>query len=34
MRDELDDSIAADDWLLPQMTIVDGKIVYRQIDFQ
>jgi dihydroorotase len=33
-RDESGDSIAMDDWLLPQMTVKDGKIVYRQIDFQ
>jgi dihydroorotase len=33
-RDELGDSITVDDWLIPQMTILDGKIVYRQIDFQ
>jgi dihydroorotase len=33
-RDELGASITVDDWLLPQMTIIDGKIVYRQIDFQ
>lgn len=33
-RDERGDSVAVDDWLLPQMTILDGKIVYRQIDFQ
>jgi dihydroorotase len=33
-RDELGDSITVDDWLVPQMTILDGKIVYRQIDFQ
>jgi dihydroorotase len=34
VKDEHGDSITVDDWLLPQMTILDGKIVYRQIDFQ
>ncbi len=23
-----------DDWLIPQMTLLNGKIAYRQIDFQ
>jgi predicted amidohydrolase len=34
VKDQHGDSIVLDDWLLPQMTIADGKIVYRQIDFQ
>jgi len=34
VRDEAGDSITVDDWLLPQMTILGGKIAYRQIDFQ
>jgi predicted amidohydrolase len=34
IKDDLGDSITADDWLIPQMTILNGKIAYRQIDFQ
>jgi predicted amidohydrolase len=34
VKDQHGDSIVLDDWLLPQMTIADGRIVYRQIDFQ
>jgi len=34
VRDDAGDSMTVDDWLIPQMTILDGKIVYRQIDFQ
>ena len=33
-KDDLGGSIALDDWLIPQMTILDGKIAYRQINFQ
>jgi predicted amidohydrolase len=33
-RDVLGDSFTVDDWLVPQMTILNGRIVYRQIDFQ
>jgi predicted amidohydrolase len=34
VRDDAGDSITVDDWLIPQMTILGGKIAYRQIDFQ
>jgi predicted amidohydrolase len=34
VRDDSGDSITVDDWLIPQMTILGGKIAYRQIDFQ
>jgi dihydroorotase len=34
VKDEHGDSIAIEDWLIPQMTILDGRVVYRQIDFQ
>jgi dihydroorotase len=34
VKDELGDSISLDDWLIPQLTILNGKVVYRQIDFQ
>jgi dihydroorotase len=34
VKDDHGDSISMDDWLIPQMTIANGKIVYRQIDFQ
>jgi len=34
VKDDQGDSISMDDWIVPQMTISDGKIVYRQIDFQ
>jgi len=34
VRDESGEAITLDDWLIPQMTILGGKIIYRQIDFQ
>jgi dihydroorotase len=34
VKDDFGDALTVDDWLLPQMTILDGRIVYRQIDFQ
>jgi dihydroorotase len=34
VKDESGDSITVDDWPLPQMTILNGQIAYRQIDFQ
>lgn len=33
-KDEHGDTITVDDWLIPQLTVADGKVVYRQIDFQ
>ena len=33
-RDDLGDSLMVDEWLVPRMTILNGKIAYRQIDFQ
>jgi dihydroorotase len=32
--DDHGNQVTLDDWLVPQMTALDGKIVYRQIDFQ
>jgi dihydroorotase len=34
VKDILGDSIVGENMLVPQMTILDGRIVYRQIDFQ
>jgi len=34
VKDDSGDSITVEDWLVPQMTILGGRIVYRQIDFQ
>jgi predicted amidohydrolase len=34
MTDALGDSISGDHVLVPQMTVLDGNIAYRQIDFQ
>jgi predicted amidohydrolase len=34
VRDESGESVTLDDWLIPQMTILGGRIAYRQIDFQ
>lgn len=34
VKDDLGDSVTIDDWLLPQMTVLGGKIAYRQVDFQ
>lgn len=34
VKDILGDSITGENVLVPQMTILDGRIVYRQIDFQ
>jgi predicted amidohydrolase len=34
VKDILGDSITGENVLLPQMTVLDGRIVYRQIDFQ
>ncbi len=34
VKDDHGDQLTLDDWLIPQMTVLDGKIVYRQIDFQ
>jgi predicted amidohydrolase len=34
VQDDSGDSITVEDWLIPQMTILDGRIAYRQIDFQ
>jgi predicted amidohydrolase len=34
MTDVLGDSISGDHVLIPQMTVLNGNIVYRQIDFQ
>ncbi len=33
-KDDHGNSITVDEWLIPQMTILDGKIAYRQVDFQ
>lgn len=32
-QDNLGETIIGDKWLIPQMTIINGKIVFRQIDF-
>jgi predicted amidohydrolase len=34
VKDDSGDSITVEDWLIPQMTILNGRIAYRQIDFQ
>jgi predicted amidohydrolase len=34
VKDDSGDSITVEDWLIPQMTILNGMIAYRQIDFQ
>ena len=34
VKDDHGVQVTLDDWLIPQMTVLDGKIVYRQIDFQ
>jgi predicted amidohydrolase len=34
VKDDAGDSITLADWLIPQMTILGGRIAYRQIDFQ
>jgi predicted amidohydrolase len=34
VKDILGDSFTGENVLLPQMTVLDGRIVYRQIDFQ
>jgi len=34
VKDLLGDSIVGENILIPQMTVLDGRIVYRQIDFQ
>ncbi len=34
VKDILGDSITGENVLVPQMTVLDGRIVYRQIDFQ
>ena len=34
VKDILGDSLTGETVLIPQMTILDGRIVYRQIDFQ
>jgi dihydroorotase len=34
MKDIHGGSITTDDWLIPQMTVLDGAVAYRQIDFQ
>jgi predicted amidohydrolase len=34
VKDDSGDSIAVEDWLIPQMTVLNGRIAYRQIDFQ
>jgi predicted amidohydrolase len=31
--DKFGDGITGQKWLIPQLTILDGKIAYRQIDF-
>ncbi|MDR3562407.1 MAG: metallo-dependent hydrolase [Negativicutes bacterium] len=33
IKDNFGNSITGNQWLLPQLTIADGKIAYRQIDF-
>lgn len=33
MKDNWGGSIMGEQWLVPQLTILDGKVVYRQIDF-
>jgi predicted amidohydrolase len=34
VKDILGDSITGENVLVPQMTILDGQVIYRQIDFQ
>ena len=34
VKDDSGDSIIVEDWLIPQITILNGRIAYRQIDFQ
>jgi predicted amidohydrolase len=34
VKDILGDSITGENVLVPQMTILDGQVTYRQIDFQ
>lgn len=34
VRDLYGNPLKITDWLVPQMTVVDGKIVYRQVDFR
>ncbi len=33
MKDNYGGSISGDKWLLPQLTVLNGKVVYRQINF-
>jgi predicted amidohydrolase len=33
ITDKFGDRIMGQKWLIPQLTILDGKMAYRQIDF-
>jgi predicted amidohydrolase len=33
IKDYFGNPLQIHEWLVPQMTILDGKIAYRQIDF-